>query len=127
MNRLIIRIIALPLALHIFKQDREQLDGLYVGNVYLDKIDSIIEDIHRDINESRAQLLKQYGLTLRKISATEYRWNDRKDSGTLTYTSEQLKAMTSDIMREYLFSAEPFERKERVWDRSMLPPDAELD
>jgi hypothetical protein len=106
------RYIALPLAITVIKQDKEKFEEFKLGNIYLDLLDSIIEEMHRDYLEIKALMYSKYHIDIKKIDNKTYKANNE----VYEFTPEELKEMSSQIMSEYLNGekAKKFERKERI-------------
>ncbi|GGJ76416.1 hypothetical protein [Virgibacillus salexigens] len=94
--------IILPFVLKVFKQDKKRFSKLKTANVYLSMIDALIERIHTELTATKQKLYTKYLLDIKRIGNTTYRWNSRGNSGTIKYSSEDLREMTREIMRRYM-------------------------
>ncbi|MEN2464701.1 hypothetical protein [Ornithinibacillus sp. JPR2-1] len=113
MNELIKKYIAYPLAVTVFKQDLERFKSFEVGNLYMDMVESIIERMHKDYYELKADLISNHHIDIRRLEVGKYQINKE----VVEFTSDELKKMTEELMSEYLYrdKASGFERQERVW------------
>lgn len=100
-DELIERYIAMPLAISVFKNDREEFKEFKTSNVYLDMVDSAIEQLEKEFYALRQDLNKQQ-INIKKIGSLEYSVNGE----VVTYTSDQLKEMTRRVMEQCLSSVE---------------------
>ncbi|WP_404456990.1 hypothetical protein LG329_19495 (plasmid) [Virgibacillus necropolis] len=106
--------ISLPLAIKVLKHDRKQFLDFKMSNVYLGKLDSSITQLQKDMNEAKKLMYTKYHVDVKQIGSVSYKWESQYDSGTMVYTPDQLKAMTADIVRQYLYGdkAKDFRAKE---------------
>jgi hypothetical protein len=113
MENLIKRHIAIPMAIAVFKQDKEKFSGYQLGNLYEDMIDSIIERMHQDYFKIKTELISVHHIDVKRIEKGKYKINKE----IVEYTSEELKEMTRQVMSDYLHGdhARGFERKDRTW------------
>ncbi|TMN20806.1 hypothetical protein FFL34_00780 [Lentibacillus cibarius] len=110
--------IALPIALKVFRHDYKEFAKFKTANVYLNKIDAVIEHMRNDYFGIKKQLITIYHTEIRYIGKTsdvvKYRWRKGNECGVTEYTSEQLKDMTSEVMQNYLINTQS-DIKERPW------------
>ncbi|MEN2468217.1 hypothetical protein [Ornithinibacillus sp. JPR2-1] len=113
MNDLIKKYIAYPLAVTVFKQDLERFKSFEVGNLYMDMVESIIERMHKDFYQLKAELLSKHHIDVQHIEIGKYKINGE----IVEFSPEELKQMTDELMSEYLYGskAQGFERQERPW------------
>lgn len=106
--------ILLPLAIKVLNQDRKQFVDFKMSNVYLGKLDSSIMELQKDMIETKKLMYTKFHVDVKQIKSCSYSWKGRNDSGVITYTPDELKAMTADIVKEYLYGnkARDFEAKE---------------
>ncbi|WP_029265663.1 hypothetical protein [Virgibacillus alimentarius] len=113
MNKnLIDKFIAMPLAVTVFKQDQNQFKSFKMRNLYLDKLDAVIDRMEKDFYSLKQTLISKYHLDVKVIDQCTYNVNGK----VIEYTPEEMKLMTSEVMHEYLFKVKEFERKERIWN-----------
>ncbi|MCR1834957.1 hypothetical protein NSA56_11180 [Oceanobacillus caeni] len=111
---LVDKYIAMPMAITVFKQDTKSFEESKVFGVYLDKIESVLKQLKKDFYSLKRDMITKYHLDIRCIDQCKYRVNGR----IIDYTPEELKAITADIMREYLYGGKAtadFEQKEHLW------------
>ena len=101
MDQLIKEYITLPMAIKTLRHDHELFKGRNALNIYWSKIDHIIEQMQQRYNEVKHQLISNY-----KVGVKAYKEGSvRKyvaDDKTFEYTSDQLKEMTTALIRTYL-------------------------
>lgn len=104
MDQQIKEYIALPLAINVFKHDRPLFKGWSMSNLYLSKIDHVINQMQADFTQMRGM----YYNRIRKLD-NAYIIDGRKH----TFTGEQLKEMTADVAKRYMYGdkATDFELK----------------
>lgn len=117
MNKdIVLRFITMPMAIKVFKQDKEQFSKSKVNILYYDLIDSILDKLEKDFNQLKADMFTKYHLDLKYLG--EY-------SGVLKYTvnkevvefkPEELKVKTEELMREYIVKVD-LKRKDRIWEQ----------
>lgn len=100
-KRLIEKYIAIPLAISVFKKDREEFKEFKTSNVYLDMVDSAVGQLKKEFYAIRQDLNKQQ-VNINKIGSLEYSMNGE----VVTYTSDQLKELTRSVMQESLTSVD---------------------
>lgn len=57
MEKTIKEFIVLPSALKVFRRDQEEFRVSNVANVYMDRLDTVIEQLHQDINGVKKKLI----------------------------------------------------------------------
>ncbi|WP_337970275.1 hypothetical protein [Virgibacillus salexigens] len=60
LKQLIHNFIIFPLAIKLFQEDLNRFEGLVYENVYLGKIDAAINELKKDINNTKKQLYTHY-------------------------------------------------------------------
>lgn len=122
--------IALPLALKLFTLDRKQFENLYATNAYLDLFDTIIEQIKYDIVSVKEKLFHKYHIIVQEHEGNRYKVIQYNKSQFISYTSDEVKNMTTNVMNEYLQGSKvlTLKKKSRVWKQlNMQPPEVDLD
>ncbi len=109
-KKLIDKYIALSLAITVFKLDQEKFKQLKAANVYLDKLDAVIDQVRKDLHRLKRNLIVKHHMDIKKVSNLEYSVNGK----VFGYTSNQLKKMTADAMEHYLMTVESV-RTDRGW------------
>ncbi|ASK63905.1 hypothetical protein CFK37_17955 [Virgibacillus phasianinus] len=122
MEKTIHDFIILPLALKVFRRDYQAFKVSKVGNVYLDKLDTVIDQLQKDINLVKHQLItvhhidvKYYG---KENGVIKYMCKKNNEPGIVEFTPMELKELTGKVMRVYLYGDKSveFEHKERAWE-----------
>lgn len=105
------------MAVKIFRADRENFIKSKVGNVYQDMLDSCIERMEKDFFKIKREMFSKYHLDIRYLGKENNIVRYKVNNEVIKYTSEELKEMTSQIMKQYLYGnkAEPFKVKNRIW------------
>ncbi|GAB3051650.1 hypothetical protein [Virgibacillus ainsalahensis] len=114
MNKTIIKkYIAIPMAIKVFRQDQEKFKSYKIGNVYLDKLDAVINQLQHDLNNIKKQMYTVHHINIKRIDKSKYKVNNE----IIEFTPDELREMTKKIMQEYLYGdeASDFETKERMW------------
>jgi hypothetical protein len=113
MEELIKNYIAIPMAVAVFKQDKEKFSEYQLGNLYEDLIDSIIVRIQQDYFIIKRELLTEHHIDIKKIEKGKYEINKE----IVEFSPEELKGFTQQVMSDYLYgeNARGFERKDRTW------------
>lgn len=122
--------IALPLALKVFKLDRKQFENLYAANAYLDLFDTVIEQIQYDIVSVKERLFHKYHIIVQDHEDNKYKVIKYNRSQFISYTSDELKNMTANVMNQYLQESKvlTLKKKSRAWKQlNMQPPEVDLD
>lgn len=123
-EKAIFSFIALPLALKVFRRDQEEFEVSKVANVYLDKLDAVIDQLQKDINRIKHELITVHHIDVRYLGKPNgkptyiCKKKDDLDYSSIEFTSEELKNMTDKVMRDYLYGdkASDFEDKDRGWN-----------
>lgn len=111
------RYIAIPMAIKVFQQDQKEFQKFKIGNLYLDLLDSIIEQLKSDFLELKKEMYSFYHIDIKYVgrfdNVEQYKVNNRT---IIEYTPGELKELTREIMEGYIYGdkAKPFERKERI-------------
>jgi len=119
-QQIINRYIALPLAIKIFKKDQAEFQKFKIGNLYLDLLDNLIEQINNDYLELKREMYSKYHLDVKYLgkenNKERYKINNEE---TVEYTPAELKELVRSIMEEYLYNerTRTFERKERIYSK----------
>lgn len=101
MNQLIKEYIILPLAIKTLKHDRELFKGRSMLNVYWSKIDHVINQMQQRHNDVKRQLIVDHKVRVKAYKEDSVRKYVAGDK-TLEYTEDQLKDMTTSLVRTYL-------------------------
>lgn len=115
MDDLIKQYIAYPMAISIFKQEKERFKEFKLGNLYLDMLDSIIERMQKGFYQLKSELYSVYHLDAKRLDKRKYKVNDH----VVEFSPEELKKLTQKIMSDYLVgdNASNFQRKDRIWSK----------
>ena len=101
MDQLIKEYIILPMAIKTLQHDRELFKGRNALNIYWSKIDHVMDQMQRRHNEVKRQLITDY-----KIRVSAYKDGSVRKyvagGKTFEYTADQLKDMTTAIIRTYI-------------------------
>ncbi|MCT2534691.1 hypothetical protein NC661_04880 [Aquibacillus koreensis] len=109
MNTTLHAYIVLPMVLKVFKQDYAFFENeqLIAKIVYLDKLDTVIASVQDDLATVKKTIYNTYHMKVRNLGKQDgfirYDWQTPDDSGDLLFTPEQLRDLTKDMMRLYLF------------------------
>lgn len=101
-KELIDRYIALPMAINVFKQDREEFKKFKMGPVYLTLLDPAIEKATQNFYELKKDMISKHHIDIKRIGNLQYKVNDK----IVEYTSGELKKLSENIMNEYFGSVE---------------------
>lgn len=101
-KKLIDRYIALPLAINVMKQDRQEFKKFMMGPAYLTLLDPAIEKATQDFYELKKDMISKYHLDIKKLDSLRYNVN----SEIVEYTSDELMKLSEGIMNEYFGSVE---------------------
>ncbi|WP_163527867.1 hypothetical protein [Halobacillus ihumii] len=119
MNREVInKFIAIPLAIKVFRMDREQVKDFKTAHVYLDKLDAVLVKLQEDFNTLKKDMYTVHHMDIRYLGKENDIVKYRANNEVITFNAEELKMMTSDIMREYLYGAKAgeFPIQDRIWE-----------
>ena len=114
MMNLVLRFITFPMAVQVFKQDKDQFQKSKVYIIYFNLIDSILEKMQEDFNQLKAEMYSKHHLDVRYLG---------KENGMVKYTinkeeigfsPNELRDNTEKLMREYLINAE-IKSEELIW------------
>jgi hypothetical protein len=113
-EELIKKYIAYPMAITIFKQDRDKFKASKLSNLYEDMIDSIIQRMQQDYFQLKAEMFSKHHIDIKRIDIGKYEVNKE----IIEFTSKELKEMTRALMSDYLngSKAAGFERMDRTWE-----------
>lgn len=131
-NRLIELIIAIPLAMKVLSNDKYEFEELYAGNAYLDLLDKALHTMQKDYGLIKRKLYQSHNITVQKSPSykNSYEIITKYESQLIKFSPKQLKEMTKNTMKEYLFEdrSQPFKQTERVWKNyGMQPPNPNID
>src|SRR5690625_2026499 len=101
----LLRYICIPFAIKLYKEDRELFKSFKTSNVYLNKIDGVLDQLHQDFYKLKVDYNQ-----VRKIDKGKYKYNGE----VYEFGPDELKQETADIMKEYLFTVDALD-KERAW------------
>lgn len=116
-QRIINQYITMPMAIKVFEQDKKKFQQFKIGNLYLDLLDSLIEQLKNDFLELKKEMYDYHHLDVKYLgnhnNKERYKINNKE---IVEYASAELKELTSSIMEEYIYKAKnsPFKRKERI-------------
>ncbi|WP_087974302.1 hypothetical protein [Oceanobacillus rekensis] len=115
---IVLRYITIPMAIKVFRQDKESFRHFKLGNLYLDKLDTVLQQLNKTFHQLKKEMYTIHHLDIRYLGKTDKEVKYSVNNEVITFTPEELRLTTSEIMSEYLYgkSATPFERTERVWD-----------
>lgn len=117
----LIKAVILPLVMKVFQQDKKHFQDFKMKNVYLDKLDVVIDSVQTDLNQVKHQMYSVYHIDLKPLNqqgeVLKYQWKTRQQKGIMEFTPNQLREYTKNAMKEYLYgsSAKPYNPKERSW------------
>ncbi|WP_163531457.1 hypothetical protein [Halobacillus ihumii] len=120
-RELLVKAIILPLVLKVTQQDKKHFQDFKMRNVYLDKLDIVIESVQMDLNQVKSEMYSVHHIDLKPLPQEgeefKYQWRTSQQKGLLTFTSDQLREHTKNIMKEYFYgsSAREHNQKERGW------------
>lgn len=101
MDQLIKEYIILPMAIKTLHHDRELFKGRNALNIYWSMVDHVIDQIEQRHNDVKRQLITDYKIRVKAYkdgSVRKYVAGDK----TFEYTADQLKDMTTALIRTYL-------------------------
>lgn len=101
-KHLIERYIALPMAINVLKQDREEFKKFTMGPVYLTLLDPAIEKATQDFYDLKNDMISKHHVDIKRVGKLQYKVNGE----VVEYTSDKLKKLSEDIMDEYFGSVE---------------------
>jgi len=101
-KKLIDRYIALPMAINVLKQDRQEFKKFMMGPAYLTLLDPAIEKATQDFYELKKDMISKHHVDIKRIGKLQYKVNGE----IVGYTADQLKKLSEDIMNEYFKSVE---------------------
>lgn len=110
--------------------DRKQFENLYAANAYLDLFDTVIEQIQYDIVSVKERLFHKYHIIVQDHEDNKYKVIKYNRSQFISYTSDELKNMTANVMNQYLQESKvlTLKKKSRAWKQlNMQPPEVDLD
>ena len=116
-----LKAVILPLVLKVFQRDKKLFQGFKTRNVYLDKLDVVIESVQTDLNQVKQQMYSVYHIDLKPLNQEgeewKSQWKTSQQTGIMTFTPDQLREHTKNLMKEYLYgsSAKPYNPKDRSW------------
>ena len=105
------------MALKVFEQDKKEFQKFKIGNLYLELLDNLIEQLKSDFLKLKKEMYCNYHLDVKYLgnynNKERYKINSTE---TISFTSSELKELTSSIMEECIYKdkTRTFERKERV-------------
>lgn len=102
--------VALDLALKVFRLDYNKFKDFKAAHVYLDKLDAVIDQLTNDLYTLKINLITKHHVDIRQVDKLRYNVNGE----VYTYTSDELKEMTEDMMEHYLMTVASV-RTERGW------------
>lgn len=118
MNKdIILKYITIPMAIKVFRRDKETFKHFKMGNLYLDKLDAVLDELEKDFNKLKREMYMVHHLDVRYLERTDKEVRYSVNKLIVTFTPEELRLKTSEIMSDHLYgeSATEFERTERIW------------
>lgn len=112
-EEIIIRFITMPMAVQVFKQDKEQFRKSKTQAVYLDLIDSVLEKLQEDFKQLKADMYSVHHLDIKHLGKSEGVVKYSVNKQVIEFTPDELKDKTEEIMREYLTNVEL-----KSWERA---------
>ena len=106
MNDLVLKFITMPMAIKIFKQDKESFAFSKVGNVYQDLLDSVLNKLQSDFNDLKKDMYTKHHLDVRYIGRDNNKVKYTVNNNVVEFTPEELRNKTEELMKKYLASAE---------------------
>lgn len=111
MKDLILRFITMPMAVQVFKKDKEQFRKSKAQAVYFDLINSVLEQLKNDFNQLKADMYSVHHLDVHHLDVKHLgKSNDKVrysvNKQVIEFTPEELKYKTEELMREYLANVE---------------------
>lgn len=118
--------ISIPLAIKVITLDKEKFDARYAGNAYFSVLNQVQTEMENDFAKIKQELFHKHGIILQKQSDTKHKWMKQNKSGTIEYSKNQLKDMTTKTIEQYLFNVNinkitPINKEWKVKD--IPPPD----
>ena len=109
--------IALSLAIKVFRKDKEIFADFKFGNLYQDELDAVIDLLQNDFNELKREMYTVHHLDVKYLGKHDNEVRYAVNNEVITYSPEDLRKMTEQVMEEYLFGekATEFERTSRTW------------
>jgi len=116
-NELIHQYITLPLAINVFRRDRNTFAHFKFGNVYQAKIDSCIDQLKNDFYNLKQEMYTKHHIDLKYLGKNKNEVRYKMNREILIFSPNELRQMTRDVMRSYLYGnkAVPFEVGNRPW------------
>lgn len=111
MRDLVLRFIAMPMAIKVFQDDKENFRPSKVNVLYYDLIDSILVQLESDFRQLKADMYSKHHLDIKQIGKTKYTINKE----VIEFTPGELRHKTEEIMREHLANVD-FKSQGRAWD-----------
>ncbi|WP_079524961.1 MULTISPECIES: hypothetical protein [Halobacillus] len=114
--------IIFPLVIKVLKNDKKLFQEFKMRNVYLDKVDSVIESVQTDLNHVKQQMYSVYHVDIKQLNqkgeVLQYKWTTRDQDGIIELSSSQLREHTKNMLQEYFYGslAKPYKPKVRTWD-----------
>jgi|SRR5690625_3822598 len=110
-KKIIDKYVSLELALKVFRIDYDKFKSFKAANVYLDKLDAVIDQLTNDFHTLKVNLITKHHIDIKQVDKLRYSINGE----VISYTSDQLKKLTEDVMQEYLMTVESV-YTERGWE-----------
>ncbi len=121
MKSILMKCITLPLVLKVFNRDKKLLHDFKTRNVYLDKLDSVMESVQTDLNHVKQQMYSKHHIEVKTLKSKgeihPYKWKTPDREGVIEFSSSELRELTRKMMEEYLYGslAKPHKQKNRSW------------
>ncbi len=114
MKNLVLRFITMPMAVLVFKQDKEEVKKSKAQAVYLDLIDSVLEQLREDFKQLKADMYSKHHLDIKCLGKSGNKVKYTVNRQVIEFSSEELRANTEKLMKEYLIKVE-MNSEEYIW------------
>ncbi|UOR14090.1 hypothetical protein [Halobacillus amylolyticus] len=121
MENILMKYITLPLVLKVFNRDQKLFDDFKTRNVYLDKLDAVMESVQTDLNHVRQQMYLKHHIDVKPLKPKgeihPYKWKTLDHEGIIELSSNELQELTKNAMQEYLYGSlsKPHKQTNRSW------------
>ena len=102
MKYVVLRFITMPMAIQIFKQDKESFAASKVNMLYEDLFDSILNKLQNDFKKLKADMYSKHHMDVRYIGKENGMVKYSVNRSITEFTPEELRSKTGELMREYL-------------------------
>lgn len=115
MKDVVLRFVTLPMTIKVFREDKKNFSESKIHVLYYDLIDAVLEKLESDFRQLKAEMYMKHHLDVRYLGKEGTQVKYRVNKEVITFTPDELKEKTEELMREYLTDIK-FERSERVWE-----------